>query len=133
MEHHGYNCNATPGPCICAKNKKAPPPNTQGDSWEREFDDRFLLDSARDPKSHRMLGNTGFSIGNTPARQIKDFVRTILSKERAEGERHVAEVALALFKEREDEGREEVGMNDVLNYLHRVVDGTLPTDNTEIV
>jgi hypothetical protein len=47
--------------------------------WREEFDNRFVLDSNRDAKSHKKLGSTGFSIGQVPAKEIKVFIQNLLT------------------------------------------------------
>ncbi len=87
----------------CPECKESYPPNTQGASWEEEFDERFgVICDGLIPFSEQYSAN-----------DYKDFIRTLLSKEREEGE--------------------EEGRRDMYKQLKPFLDpfATLPTDTTE--
>lgn len=99
-------------------------PNTQGASWERDFDEKFITSGAPD---WWQTIEDGYEETTTPSR-VKDFIRTLLSKERAEGERRLLELADEEEKMWQGESSKlGVGLR---NFIRKA--RTLSPDSTEI-
>lgn len=123
--------------------------NTENTSWESDFDEGF---GAVFSFPANAIGATAYAHATEPTIQyngrydshtIKDFIRTLLSKERAEGERRERERILAALPEgrtyQEVISSEDVNMdiNEDWGFERglrkaREIITTLPADSTEV-
>ncbi len=141
MENHHPNCHHKTPPkpgeptcrCFCTCPEMERPqstPNTQGASWEDLFDEEFVHFPDGEP---HWTGGTLMRPAewkNRTIGEVKSFIREIVSKERAEGERRGREEErAAITKVAFGDGTASQVLLKVWNYL--TPEATLPADSTE--